>query len=391
MNNGTRLFQMIVRTLSYVLVAVAASFVTLCLFEQPDGQGKLNELRALIKTRFVGEVTDTQLDDGAAAGMVAATGDKWSYYIPASEYSAHVEQLQNEYVGIGVTISALEDGSGFEVLSVEPQGGAKDAGILAGDVIVQVEGQSVQTLGLDGAKELIRGDADTTVEVSVLRDGETHTFEVARKRIQVIVAQGEMLPDNIGLVTIENFDERCADETLAAIESLVQQGAQALIFDVRFNPGGFKVELVEILDYLLPEGPVFRSITSSGQEEVSQSDADCLELPMAVLVNASSYSAAEFFAAALREYDKAVIVGEATTGKSYFQNTFQLSDGSAVGLSVGKYCTPNGVSLADVGGLVPDVEVAVDDETLSSIYADALEPAEDPQIQAAIAALNTPK
>jgi carboxyl-terminal processing protease len=319
--------------------------------------------------------------------MVAATGDRWSYYIPAAEYASHMEQMKNEYVGIGVTISSTLGEKGFQVLSVDPQGGAHDAGILAGDVISKVAGQSVLDLGADGAKEQIRGDADTSVKLTVLRGEEELELDVVRKRIQVIVAKGEMLPDSIGLVTIENFDDRCASETLAAIQSLVEQGAKALIFDVRFNPGGYKTELVEVLDHLLPEGPIFRSINYDGEETVSESDAQQLELPMAVLVNESSYSAAEFFAAALREYDKAVIVGEATTGKSYFQNTFQLSDGSAVGLSVGKYCTPKGVSLAEVGGLKPDVEVKVDDETWQKIYANTLKPEEDPQIQAAIAAL----
>lgn len=373
--------------LSYVLVAALASCATLFLFVEPEKPDKVKELRTLIQNRFIGEVTDIQLNDGAAAGMVAATGDRWSYYIPASEYASHMEQMKNEYVGIGVTISSALGEKGFQVLSVDPQGGAYDAGILAGDVISKVAGQSVLDLGADGAKEQIRGDADTSVKLTVLRGEEELELDVVRKRIQVIVAKGEMLPDSIGLVTIENFDDRCASETLAAIQSLVEQGAKALIFDVRFNPGGYKTELVEVLDHLLPEGPIFRSINYDGEETVSESDAQQLELPMAVLVNESSYSAAEFFAAALSEYDKAVIVGEATTGKSYFQNTFQLSDGSAVGLSVGKYCTPKGVSLAEVGGLKPDVEVKVDDETWQKIYANTLKPEEDPQIQAAIAAL----
>ena len=117
------------------------------------------------------------------------------------------------------------------------------------------------------------------------------------------------------------------------------------------------------------------------------SDADCLDVPMAVLVNGSSYSAAEFFAAALREYDRAVIIGEQTCGKGYFQNTFRLKDGSAVGLSVGKYYTPKGVSLAGVG-ITPDVVREVDDETAAQIYAGTLDPAEDPQIQAAVEALS---
>lgn len=387
MNGKNRFIQLMLRTVPYLLVAVAASCVTLFLFVAPQKQNKLDELRLLISQRFVGEVTQEQLDDGAAAGMVAATGDKWSYYIPASEYASHMEQVQNEYVGIGVTISSALGETGFTVLSVEPKGGAQEAGIQAGDIICEVEGQSVLTLGSDHAKALIRGDEGTKASVSVIRAGEKLVFEVERKRIQMVVAKGRMLPENIGLVTIKNFDERCADETLAAVESLVEQGAKALIFDVRFNPGGFKKELVKILDYLLPEGPVFRSISYTGEETVTESDADHLDIPMAVLINSASYSAAEFFAAALSEYDKAVLVGEATTGKSYFQNTFRLSDGSAVGLSVGKYCTPNGVSLADVGGLKPDVEVPVDDETWNKIYGDTLEPSQDPQIQAAIARL----
>ena len=386
MQNENRWIQGFWRLASYILVATVASCVTLFLFAQPKNQ-KLEELRSLINSRFIGEVTDTQLDDGAAAGMVAATGDRWSYYIPASEYASHMEQVNNEYVGIGVTIASTLGEQGFEVLTVEPNGGALEAGIQPGDVICRVAGESALTLGLDGAKALIKGAEQTQVEITVIREGEEHTFNVVRKKIQVIVAKGEMLPGEIGLIAIKNFDERCADETLAAMESLLEQGAKALIFDVRYNPGGFKKELVKILDRLLPEGPVFRSISYTGEETVDSSDGDCLDIPMAVLINQSSYSAAEFFAAALSEYDKAVVVGEPTTGKSYFQNTYQLSDGSAVGLSVGKYCTPKGVSLAEVGGLKPDVEIPVDDETFSKIYSGLVKPADDPQIQAAIAAL----
>ena len=201
-----------------------------------------------------------------------------------------------------------------------------------------------------------------------------------------------MLEDNIGLVTIENFDLRCAEESIAAIEALLAQGAESLIFDVRNNPGGYKTEMVELLDYLLPEGVLFRAEDYRGVEEVDESDADCLEIPMAVVVTLNSYSAAEFFAAALSEYEAAVVVGEKTFGKGYFQNTFPLPDGSAVNLSIGKYCTPKGVSLADVG-LAPDVSAPVDEETAARIYYDLLDPMEDPQILAAINALkkgNTP-
>ena len=197
-----------------------------------------------------------------------------------------------------------------------------------------------------------------------------------------------MLEGNIGLITIENFDSRCAEETIAAIEALRSQGATALIFDVRNNPGGYKSELVKVLDYLLPKGPLFRSEDYRGREEVDYSDESHLDMPMAVLVNLNSYSAAEFFAAALDEYDAAVMVGEKTYGKGYFQNTFRLSDGSAVNLSVGKYYTPNGNSLAGVG-LSPEVEIIVDSETAAKISAGTLAPEDDPQIIAAVNALKS--
>jgi len=187
-------------------------------------------------------------------------------------------------------------------------------------------------------------------------------------------------------VTIENFDERCAEESIDAIERLRKNGAEKLIFDVRHNPGGYAAELVELLDYLLPEGELFRTVRYDGKEHVDRSDANCLEVPMAVLVNASSYSAAEFFAAALREYDAAVVVGEQTVGKGYFQITHKLSDGSAVALSVGKYYTPKGVSLAEEG-ITPDVVVPVEEDIAAEIYYGTLAPEADPQIRAAVNAL----
>ena len=164
---------------------------------------------------------------------------------------------------------------------------------------------------------------------------------------------------------------------------MTDAGAKALLFDVRFNPGGYADELVKVLDYLLPEGDLFRSVDYAGHEEVDTSDASCVELPMAVLVNEESYSAAEFFAAALQEYDWATIVGSQTYGKGNFQSAFRLSDGSMVNLSIGKYYTPGGRSLTETG-VTPDVVVDLDDEQYALLYYGALERDEDPQFQAAL-------
>ena len=374
---------------SYILVAVLSTVLTLTMVHLEVGlkPTKLDQLEGLIEEKFIGEADQEKLADAAATAMVKATGDRWSYYIPASEYEAHREQSENAYVGVGMTIQATEDGSGFLIVDVVSGGPAEEAGIRIKDLLIRVEDTDIRTLTAEEVRTLVKGAEETYVSLTVLRQGTQETISVQRGRVETPVATFEMLTDTIGLVTIENFDERCAEESIAAIETLLKNGAEKLIFDVRNNPGGYASELVKLLDYLLPEGDLFRTVRYDGKEHVDTSDADCLELPMAVLVNTSSYSAAEFFAAALREYEAATVVGEQTVGKGYFQSTYQLSDGSAVALSIGKYFTPKGVSLAE-NGITPDVVVTVDEETAQGIYYGTLTPEEDPQIQAAIKALN---
>ena len=376
------------KVLSYILVAAMASFVSMAIVAGAliKRDTKLYELSQLIEERFIEEADMAKAEDAAAAAMVNSLGDQWSYYLTADEYVAHMEQMNNAYVGIGVTISGTEDGTGVEVLKVEPNGPAMDAGIQAGDMIVGVEGQDVAGMTTTELRNLVRGKEGTSVLLTICRAGETFDLSVERRTMETAVAMGLMLENNVGLVTIYNFDSRCASESIAAIEDLIKQGAQSLIFDVRNNPGGYKDELVKLLDYLLPEGPLFRSEDYKGNVLVDESDEKCLEMPMAVLVNEGSYSAAEFFAAALSEYEWATVVGTQTCGKGYFQVTYRLSDGSAVGLSIGKYTTPKGISLQNVG-IVPDIVVEVDEETDYKIYAGTLALDEDPQIQAAMQAL----
>lgn len=379
----------IYQILSYLIVAMGgASMMFLALhFTGQLNTTKLEELQMVIEDRYIGDLNVGVMEDVAAAAMVAATGDKWSGYIPAGEYQDYIDRVSNSYVGVGMTILTLEEG-GFQVTRVEPNGPAAEAGVEAGDVITGVDGENVVGMTATELSVLVKGPAGTYVALTFTRDGEEQTLVVERREIQTVVAEGRMLENAVGLVTIHNFDSRCYDETIGALEELLAQGAEKLIFDVRGNPGGYQKELVKILDYLLPEGELFRSEYYNGHVTVDKSDAKCLEMPMAVLFNGDSYSAAEFFAAALEEYDAAVTVGQPTTGKGYFQTVIRLSDGSAVRLSVGKYTTPKGVSLADAGGLQPQILVEVDDETYTAIAAGTLEPENDPQIQAALEALN---
>lgn len=375
------------RILSYILTALLACCLTLLVLQRTAGGiSKLDQLEMLIRQCFIEEPDITAMEDAAAEAMVDSLGDRWSHYLSAADYAAYEERSSNAYVGIGVTVQAQEDPAGLHIILVQEGSPAMEADLREGDVILSVEGQSMDGLSVEDAKYLIRGKEGTRVQLEILRNGEVLNKTVARKKFQTPVAVGEMLDSSIGLVTIYNFDSRCARETIAAIEELTAAGANALIFDVRFNPGGYATELVKVLDYLLPEGDLFRTVDYAGKEQTDRSDAACLELPMAVLCNESSYSAAEFFAAALQEYEAAVIVGQQTVGKGYFQKTYQLSDGSAVALSVGKYFTPQGRSLIGTG-IQPDISVALDKEADALLYYGKLPHEEDSQLLAAMEAL----
>lgn len=347
---------------------------------------KVAEVGAYLDEYFVGEFEVEDMKDAVASAMVEATGDEWSYYISAEELAAYYENLTNSYVGIGVTVTVSEEDGGLMVTDVTRDAPAYRAGIQVDDIITKVEGKSTLELGLEASRDLIRGEEGTQVTITVKRLGEEFDVTLTRSNILTEVVTYEMVADYVGLITIVNFDQRCAQQTIMAIEELHRFGAKSIIFDVRFNPGGMKTELCMLLDYLLPQGVIFQSRETDGTEEIIRSDRNYLDMPMAVLVNIDSYSAAEFFAAALQEYDAAVIVGEQTYGKGYYQRTYQLSDGSAIALSSGAYFTPNGVSLAGVG-ITPDIVIEMDDETYANLYYGLLEHEDDEQLQEAIRAM----
>lgn len=374
----------LITVLSYLTTAMAACAATLLLtMGKTPGSTKLDQVEYLIQNRFIEEADMEKAEDAAATAMIDSLGDRWSYYLSAADYATHKEQVENAYVGIGITISPEENGQGFLILAVQKDSGAEAAGLLAGDIITGAESQDVRGMTTAQLRDIIRGKEGTSVSLEITRDSEVLRVQVTRMQILTEVVSYEMLENSIGLIAISNFDARCADETIAAIEALREQGAQALIFDVRNNPGGYATELVKVLDYLLPEGDLFRTLDYAGRETVDKSDASFLDIPIAVVCNEDSYSAAEFFPAAIQEYDAGTIVGMPTCGKGYFQYTYELSDGSAVGLSAGKYFTPSGKSLIGTG-IQPDVVVEVDDETRAKIAYGTLDAKDDPQIQAAV-------
>ena len=354
-------------------------------YQDPVSQ-KVAQAAEVIDTVFVGEHDATLMGDAAVAAMIASLGDRWSYYISAEDYAAYEAQMTNSYVGIGITIQTQLQENGLLVTDVTPGGPAEAAGIQAGDILTEVEGQSVVELGREQTVAQVRGEPGTEVNLTLLRGTERYDCAPVRQTVQDIVVESKLLADGIGYISIDNFDLNSAEQTIAAVDAQIEAGATALIFDVRNNPGGMKDELVEILDYLLADGqPVFTSKSYTGQTVTDYTeDGHAVDLPMAVLVNAESYSAAEFFAAALQELEAARVVGEPTSGKGYFQITYPLSDGSAMAISSGEYFTPNGLSLANVG-ITPDETVSLSDEAAYQLYLGGLAETDDVQLQAAIA------
>ncbi|MFI3313194.1 MAG: S41 family peptidase, partial [Eubacteriales bacterium] len=282
-------------------------------------------------------------------------------YFTADEYAMYMDSSDNAYVGIGVTILQREEMDGFSIETVTAGGPADVAGVQVGDILTHVDGENAIELGLTELVNRVRGEEGTEVALTFIRDDEELELTILRASLAEDVAYYQLLEENIGYIGVSNFDSNCASQTLEAIDQAIADGADSLIFDMRSNPGGMATELVAVLDRLLPEGELFRTVDYAGNETVDMSDEDFLDMPMVVLVDENSYSAAEFFAAAMQEYEAATIVGAKTTGKGNFQVTLPLSDGSAVHLSIGKYYTPNGYSLTETG-VTPNVEVVYDYE-----------------------------
>ena len=356
-------FSLLHLLLAVLLTAAAMLAGGTLLLNRSLGAGgrSLVEALNLVNTLFVGEYDETEVVDAALEGMVSGLGDRWSYYLTADELAAQNQRRTNQYVGIGVTVN-YESEDGLTIVEVTEGGPAEAAGLQGGEVITAVDGFSLAGEARYEGAERIQGEEGTTVTLEVLgTDGETRTVEVTRASLDSDPVTAKMLEGNVGYVALANFYDHSADRLKEEVTRLQEEGAEALVFDMRNNGGGYLSELTEMLDFLLPEGPIFISRDRAGNEEVTQSDAACVDLPMAVLVNANTYSAAEFFAAELQEQGVAVIVGEPTSGKGYSQQTFALPHGGAMAISTGAYFTGNGTSLIGTG-LTLDREVYLTDE-----------------------------
>ena len=350
--------------------------------EVSGGFEKLEEIRALVDAYYVGEYEEQDLLDMLSVGYMSGINDQWSYYTTADSLNALYESQSGTYAGIGVSVLLDSETGLLTVVDVYEGSPAAEAGIRRFDKLYSVEGESVAVLGQDATVAKVRGEPGTKVNLELLREGIVIPVTVERRTVEVSSVYAELIGGEIGYLRLSELTKAAAAQFAEKLAVLQNIGAKCYIIDVRNNPGGQLSTLIKNLDQLMPEGEVFVERDKAGNENRLTVDGEYYDLPVVVLVNEHTYSAAEYFAAVMQEQDRAYIIGTPTTGKGEGQQTFRLSDGSAISFSVIKYYTPNGVSLGDKGGIVPDMHVEMTPEQIVAIG--TVEYNEDPQIMAAV-------
>lgn len=389
----------IASTLMLLMLAVVATFnITFFVaseyysnrlgnFEEMETKyNRFKEVSDIVDKYYVGAASEEEMMDGALTGYIDGMGDEWSTYLNATDYKAVLEKRSRKYAGIGMNVSYDVTNKTFTVTSVTENSPAEKMGIKSMDMLLEIDGKPTSGMSYDTVTDNVRGDVGTQVTLKLLRDGAQVEITLTREMIKTVGVKAQMLEGNVGLIRIEQFQKNVDDEFKQKLNELLSAGATSMIFDVRFNPGGFIDVLVPMLDELLPEGTIISITDKNGKSTDYKSDASCVIMPMAVLTNEYSISAAEFFAASLQEYGTAKVVGDKTHGKGYAQTMIPLSDGAAVNISTSRYYTPKGVSLAGTG-IVPEVEIALSPEKLKQFY--SLTPEQDDQLQAAIEILKS--
>ncbi len=324
---------------------------------------KLASVDSVYRDSYIGEIDENKLIDSMLKGYVAGTGDKYGSYFTKDEFTELLKDSNAELVGIGVSVIYDGDNRAIRVVNVMPASPALEAGINPGDLIISVDGMPVSTLGYSSAMGMLRGEEGTKAKFTAISGNDIRDFEIERRKITeyTVYERVYSADSSIGIVQILEFDSGTPAQFKAAVDGLLEKGVKNIIFDVRNNPGGSLDSIKEILDYLLPEGVIIRMYDADGKEETLSSDASAIDCKMAVLVNGNTASAAELFASALRDFDKAFLVGEKTYGKGTVQTIRQLYDGSAISVSDRLYAPP--VSDNYEGkGLEPDIRAEQNDE-----------------------------
>ncbi len=324
-----------------------------------DNQQKIHELAEYIETYYYEDVNEEDLVNGLYKGLFEGLNDPYSTYYTEEEYKDLYEtSISGNYCGIGAGLQQNQETMEVVVTKVYRNSPAEEAGIQVGDVITYVDDIDATSMELEQLVQNIRGEENTNVHLQIYREGETDylEFDLTRRFLDIETVEYKMLEDGIGYIYITDFTGETAQQYEEAYAELIAQGMKSMIVDLRYNGGGMLSAVCQILDDILPEGRLVYTEYNDGSEEEYTSDADCIDIPMAVLVNEYSASASEIFAGAIRDYEYGTLIGTTTFGKGIVQTIQQLEDGSAVKLTVAKYYTPNGDYIHGKG-IDPDIEL----------------------------------
>ena len=344
-------------------------------------EATLASFRSVLEEKYMGEIDDEALIEGAIKGYVSALGDPYTTYYTKEEMDELMEETTGNYVGIGIYMTLDLENNAIYVVKPMEGSPAEEAGIQAGDLIIKVDGKEYSGEELDQASNAIKGEEGTTVKLEILRDGETQELEVERRKI-VVSHIVEKKFDNIGYLLIEDFDGGCAKEFEEKYKELESQGIDRLIIDLRNNGGGVVDEAVSIADMLLDkDDTILITKDKKGNEEITKSEHNpTITMPVVVLTNGYSASASEILVGALQDNERATIVGTKTYGKGVIQEVDRLNDGSGLKITIEEYYTPNKNEINKVG-IEPDEEIDLSDEVKEQgTYTDD----EDNQLQKAI-------
>ena len=334
-------------------------------------EGKLNALNSVLSNKFYFDQADEEkAADNIYKAYLSSYGDKYTVYYTADEYKKLMESTTGKFYGVGALCS-LNEAGGVTVLDAFDDGPAYKAGVRDGDIVIKVDDTDITGMDLSSAVALIKGEKGTQVKLTVLRDKETLTFSIIRDEITTPTVDYQMLDDSIGYIQISQFDEVTTEQFKSALTDLKNQGLKGLIVDIRSNPGGLLNVVVNIVDEIIPKGLiVYTDDVNGNRKEYNGSSDSELTIPMAVLVNENSASAAEIFAGAVQDYGKGKIIGTQTYGKGIVQTIQPLTDGSAIKYTIAKYYTPKGQDIQG-NGVTPDIVVELPQDSTEDVQFNA--------------------
>ena len=393
--------QRIYKTIMLVIVTVFLTFIITTLYitkqynlEQNEMSSLLNlssnsslsksinNIKNILDDYYLNDIDEEKAEEWAIEAYVASLGDPYTVYIPKDEMEEYTTSLMGNFVGIGIYMGANTEKNTIEVIMPIQGSPAEEAGILAGDIILSVDGIEYKAEDIDTAANNIKGKEGTTVKLQILRNQEIKTFEITRRKVVTNPIESKVLENNIGYIGLTSFDDETAESFRLKIEELKNKGITSLIIDLRNNGGGLLNEALEIADFIVPKGKeLLVTVDKDKNEEIEKAKQDVLiDMPIVVLVNGSSASSSEVLTGALKDLDEATIVGTKTYGKGVIQELLSFRDGSGLKVTVQEYYTPNRNKINGVG-IEPDYVVELP-EGVESFY--NLEEKNDTQLQKAI-------